>query len=104
MINIGFLIGSFKYVSGRLELKMIYSHTKLEQDVVDWADTTSPLIAVQWMRFGSWEGDARSYQIRNIRNPTKQVESCTNNVGSFYCSSLDEEYIGEREGGRERTV
>ena len=48
------------------------------------------------MRLGSWEGDGRSYQIRNIRNPTKQAESCINNVGSFYCSSLEEEYIGER--------
>ena len=51
------------------------------------------------MRFGSWEGDDRSYQIRNIRNPTKPAESCINNVGSFYCSSLDEEYIGLSWGG-----
>ena len=67
--------------------------------IVDWTDTSS-LIAVQWLRFGSWEGDDRSYQIRNIRNPTKQAESCINNVGSFYCSSLEEEYIGERDWAR----
>ena len=97
-INICSLIPSFEYVNGNLKLKMIYSHTWYEQDVIDWTDTTSPVIAVQWMRFGSWEGDDQSYQVRNIRNPNKQktMESCTNNVGSFFCSSLAEEYIGER--------
>ena len=46
------------------------------------------------MRFGAIEINDNSYRIRNIRNPTKQVESCTNNVGSFSCSSLEEEFIG----------
>ena len=120
VLTLALLIPSFKYVSGNLKLEMTYSHTDRDavrkclyflaylilvwslislvsvQEMVDWTDTSSP-IAVQWMRFGSWEGDDKSYQIRNIRNPTKQMESCINKVGSFDCSSLDEEYIGGRE-------
>ena len=47
------------------------------------------------MRFGAQDGNIENYQVRNVRNPTKITETCINNVGSFYCASTEEEYIGE---------
>ena len=46
------------------------------------------------MRFGAQDGNVQNYQVRNIRNPAKETEICINNVGSFYCASTEEEYIG----------
>ena len=69
------------------------------EDIITWTDN-SPL-SVRWMKLLSQQPEDKkfNYQMRRIRNPTKEQETCINTVGSFQCVSSSQEYVGIGWGG-----